>query len=159
MKTKIFLVALFTISFLVAGVKTFPVNPSAATVKVTNTYASAQVDTVKWTREIGIDGISFGASFLDSSNVLNIVARRVYNGYIVAGVSADSILVSPGDSSATSGRSLAKTVTLNGSTTPLPDAIWFLVKYQTNSGNINQGTTTPTVTYILNKTAKFLFAP
>jgi len=153
MKTKIMLVVSSVVLMIVfvAAIKILPVQPDRGTTKVTNTYASAQIDTVKWTRELNVDKISFGASFLDSSNVLNIVARRVYNGYVVAGVSADTLLASPGDSSATSGRSLSKTVTMNGATTPLPDEYWFIVKYQTNSGNINQGTTTPTVTYILNK--------
>jgi hypothetical protein len=152
MKTKyLVLLSVFIVMVFTAGTKYMPVQPDRATTKVTNTYASAQVDTIIVTREYGISSLSFGISFLDSSNVLNIVARRMYNGYLVAGVTADTLLASPGDSSATSGRSLAKTVTINGSTTPLPDSWYFIVKYQTNSGNINQGTTTPTATYILNK--------
>lgn len=112
--------------------------------KNSKTYAASQTDTVIYNREVGDVNLSFAVHTKDSSNFTNAVLRRVIDGVAAPAVAGDTLFSS--DSSA-SARSIVKTITL----APLADQYWIIVKYTANNGAIDQGTTTPTVVYEVNK--------
>jgi hypothetical protein len=109
--------------------------------KVSTTYASGRIDTVLYNREGGVAVLAFAVHTQDSSNITNIVLRRVVDGVYSPVISADS-LVTAADSSAAE-RVILKSVTLN----PMPDQYAFIVKYKANNGGLDQGVSSPTVVY------------
>jgi hypothetical protein len=137
-----FLVALVGIAIMFMGTQiTVNLNPGRSQTKSSGTYASAQVDTIKYTREAGLSGLSFEAHWKDSVNITNIVCRRVFDGVPNVVASADS-LTTAADSSATA-VSWIKTITL----APLAEQYWVIVTYATDAGALNQGVSTPNVVY------------
>jgi hypothetical protein len=138
MKNKILVVGLITLlslSFMGAIVTVTGIGNAISI--GTGTYAQGQVDTVKWYREKGVVGAAFGISVTDSSNIQNIIVKRVVNGKIVsmpatavadtiAGAAASGVVPVSADSSADAA-SYVHTFTL----TPYADEYWFFVKYAT----------------------------
>lgn len=100
---------------------------------------SAAVDTVKWAREAGVVGLSFGLKFIDSANVKNIVVKRVVGGKVVniptvavadtiAGAAVAGTVPYASDTVATTAG--APVTFLHAVTmTPYAEEYWFLVKY------------------------------
>lgn len=144
---KVWFVGLAAIAFVVfqGNIVTLTSGLFSSVVKKSATYAAGQTDTVKYSRERGLSALSFGLYTADSSNITRIILKRVINGVATATIAGDTLMTTA-DSSATA-RSLVKAVTL----APLSSEYWFIVVYKANTGVIDQGTTTPTVTYELNR--------
>src|SRR5690606_10980541 len=83
-----------------------------ATLKLSSqTYANGQTDTITYSREAGLSGLSFGIHFGDSVDFQNIVLRRVVNGQLAPFVTGDSLIATGGDSATAAGARLY-TITL-----------------------------------------------
>lgn len=140
-------IAIFFTSFAGSGQKAVPANAGQAISKYTGTYASAEVDTVTYSREAGLSGLSFAIQAQDSVNITSVVLRRVWNGIAEAVVSTDTLWQKDSAAITTAYYTRGATVTL----APIPDIFWVIVTYATDHGVINEGKTTPTVVYLFDK--------
>ena len=127
------------------AVKSLPLATGLTVTSVSGTYASGQTDTVKFTREAGLSGLSFSIDPYDSCNLTRVYVRRVVNGSLAAAVAGDT-LISAADSTAT-GAPWVKSVTLS----PICDQYWFFVVYASDKGALNQSTLHPSVVYRAHK--------
>jgi len=142
MKNKILIVAgivLLSLAFMGAIVTTTGIGQSISL--GSSTYSASITDTVKWSRENGVVGLAFGISVTDSSQIKNIIVKRVVNGRIVtipavavadtlAGAAVSGTVPAGADSSADAA-SFVHAVTM----TPYVDEYWFLVKYDADAGH------------------------
>ena len=112
------------------------------------TYVNSQVDTVIYNMDGSESGTygTFGAAFLDSVSITNVIVKRVINNQVQATIVGDSVTATIVGTSDTGTGKLA-TFSLD----PKADQLWFIVTY---AGSAN-GTTTPTVKYVIHKLLPF----
>lgn len=123
---------------LMAATGTFTGIDRATSVAVTSTgtYSQGGIDTIKWAREKGVAALALGIYVTDSSNIQNIVVKRVVQNKIVgnavavadtiAGAASSGVVPVSADSSADAA-SFVHAVTL----APFAEEYWFFVKYAT----------------------------
>lgn len=144
-KLVVLLVVVGLVAFMGAQV-TMPYKPGVSPSAVVKTFANSLVDTVTWSREPGVSGVTFAAEFKDSVSVSYVKVDRGYNGVylpLAGTVARDSIVefrnFSNAPNKANPDTVMAGTLLL----TPLADQYRFIVTYA-GSGN---GVTGPTVVY------------
>lgn len=85
-------------------------------------YCSGKTDTIKVKREKGVSVMSYVLYTPDSSNVTNVIVKRIFNNVAMATQAGDTIIA--GDSS---GAAKLRIVAVTMS--PIADEYWFIVKY------------------------------
>lgn len=113
----------------------------------TGTFANSQVDTLFYSRELGVSGLSFGAHFKDTVSVTRVVVRRIIDGEWQAVQAGDTLTnfnaFVNAPNVANPSISVINTVTID----PMPDVYAFIVTYASSAN----GVTNPNVTYEINK--------
>jgi hypothetical protein len=135
-----------TLAFSAGNTKYFT-RTAAPTSTVTVTYANSQSDTLVWSRELGVSGISFNAHFKDSCSITRVRVVRIIDGEQVAMVAGDTLTAFSAFVSAANVANPSVSVAANVTVDPFPDTYWFIVTYAASA----QGVTNPTVVYELGR--------
>lgn len=134
----------FASTFLFIGAgnnSTIPVRAGSQQTTIAVTYANSQVDTLRFIREPGLSGLSFGLHAKDSMSLTSVIVRRIVDGVQLAPVAGDTIIGAV--VSITNDTLKLATVTL----APICDEYRLYVTY---AGSAN-GVTTPTAVYVFNR--------
>ena len=109
----------------------------------TNTYADSQTDTVKWTRESGVNALAFGYYANDTVEVTTARVQRVVNGKPAqqGAITAGDTLTNLTALDQTTAANIALGITTLDAITlaPVADEYWVIVQYA-SSGNGVAGT-------------------